>query len=677
MCGIAALYEPGGPAWLATGIRQMTRAVRHRGPDGEGCVFFRRADLAAQPVATDETPVGVFRESFVYCPRPERHAPPSDSVLALGHRRLAILDLSAAGHQPMCDAAGECWITFNGEIYNYTELRTELTHLGHSFHTGTDTEVVLAAYRAWGSGCLERFNGMFALVIFDRRDRRVFAARDRFGVKPLYYWITPSGGLALASEIKQFTAHPAWAARLNGQRAYDFLNWGLSDHTDETLFADVRQLRGGEYLALTLEELAAACRERALRPRVWYELKPALSDGSLGAAGRRFRELLEDAVRLRLRADVPVGSCLSGGLDSSSIVCVMHRLLGDESAHRQKTFSAYSDIPRFDERGFIEEVVRHTGAEPHSVVPDPDELIRDLDRVTWHQDEPFGSTSIFAQWKVFELARAAGVVVMLDGQGADEELGGYHGYFGPWLAGLLARGRLLSFFRESAAIRRMHGQSLSLQARLLADAFLPAPLAEGLRRLAGRTLVRPDFMDLERLAATPVSPHRGSVSLWQPVRSLSIAQLTSLNLPMLLHWEDRDSMAHGVEARLPFLDYRLVEFCLGLGENLKLHDGWTKRVLREGMRGVLPEAIRLRRDKLGFATAEETWMREQRRELFLRLIEQAVRDSQGVLTPAALVKARRLLDGSEPFGFLVWRFINFSAWLRRFSVQLHRPDPAA
>lgn len=653
MCGIAALYEPSAPAWLPEVARRMTRAVRHRGPDGEGLLFFAPTSGAAVAVTTDETPPGVHGAAEA----------PAGATFALGHRRLSILDLSTAGHQPMSDREGECWITFNGEIYNYAELREELVPRGHIFQTGTDTEVVLAAWREWGESCLAHFNGMFAFVLVDRRSRRLFAARDRFGVKPLYLWRTPTGGLALASEIKQFTTHPRWRARLNGQRAYDFLNWGLSDHTGETLFDGVHQVRGGEFLSTSLDAAPAAT------PQRWYELRAPSFDGDFSAAGARFRALLDDAVRLRLRADVPVGSCLSGGLDSSAIVCSVHAQLGSRAPALQKTFSAYSDVARFDERGFIEEVAAATGGAAYHVVPDPAVLLAEQETIAWHQDEPFGSTSIFAQWCVFRLARQNGVTVMLDGQGADEALGGYHGYFGPRLAGLWRRGRLLKFWHEAAALRALPGQGWAGQAQFIANELLPGAVADPLRRLLGRTVNDPAFLDLKRMGALPRSPLAGSVDLKDPVRSLSRAQLTSLNLPMLLRYEDRNSMAHGVEARLPFLDYRLVEFCLGLPEEFKLSAGWTKRVLREGMRGRLPERVRLRRDKLAFATAEEVWMRGERRGAFLSLVEQAIAAAGGILTPAAQYKAVRMLAGTEPFNFTVWRFISFGTWLRRFNVN--------
>ena len=653
MCGIAALYEPASPPWLVETARTMMHLVRHRGPDGEGLLVFAAAQSPGVAVRTADTPTVIVTAS----------EPPTGATLILGHRRLAILDLSPGGHQPMSDAAAEISLTFNGEIYNYLELRAELTERGHAFHTGTDTEVILAAWREWGAACLPRFNGMFAFVLYDRRTRQVFAARDRFGVKPLYLWRTPTGGVALASEIKQFTAHPHWQARLNGQRAYDFLNWGVCDHTAETLFAEVQQVRGGEFLCAPLAELPQA------PVRSWYRLQGTPFPGDFTAAADRLRELLDDSVRLRLRADVPVGSCLSGGLDSSAIVATLRAQLGAQAATQQQTFTSYSDVPRFDERSFAEEVARAAGVTSHHVTPQPEGLLAELPALAWHQDEPFGSTSIYAQWCVFQLARRHGVTVMLDGQGADEAMAGYHGYFAPRQAGLLRRGQWMQAWREAQAIRARHGQSWKLQTQLLADEFLPRVVKNGLRRLAGRTVSTPAFLDLQRLQARRSFPLEHPADARDPVRALSHAQLTALNLPMLLHWEDRNSMAHGIEARLPFLDYRLVEFCLGLPESYKLSFGHTKRVLREGMNHRLPDRVRLRSDKLGFATAEENWMRGPHRQAFLAHLDEAIETSRGIFTPALRTRATRMLAGEEPFHFVLWRCISFGVWLRRFSVK--------
>jgi asparagine synthase (glutamine-hydrolysing) len=397
--------------------------------------------------------------------------------VALGHRRLSIVDVSPAGHAPL-SYRGRYWITYNGEVYNYLELRAELEALGHRFVSHTDTEVVLAAFDQWGAASLSRMNGMFAFAIADRERLTVFVARDRWGIKPLYYWASPAGFMAFGSEIKQFSVLPGWSPRMNGQRVYDFLNWRVTDHTAETLFAGVHQLRGGEYLELPWPApgASAGCAPNApMATRRWYELRPALFSGSFDDAAARFRELLTDSVRLRLRADVPVGSCLSGGLDSSSIVCAMDRLLRAGGGGVQKTFSAYSEDPRFDEREYVEEVVRHTAVEPHAVTPGMDGAFDALGCMTWHQDEPFSSTSIYAQWNVFRLARENGVVVMLDGQGADEQLAGYHTFFAPRFAGLLTAGRLPTLWSEVRATRRLHGLSATAAGMQVLNMLLPAP----------------------------------------------------------------------------------------------------------------------------------------------------------------------------------------------------------
>src|SRR5262249_23153188 len=333
MCGIGAIYSPNrgvSPNLLGA----MQSVVRHRGPDDEGTVCFYSVNGPAVIAGGRDTPESAYAAPLPYAP--QCHGiEKNGAILALAHRRLSILDPSASGHQPMCTSDRGCWIVYNGEIYNYLELREELEALGQVFISRSDTEVILAAYQTWGRDCLSRFNGMFAIVLFDRVRRKLFVVRDRFGVKPLYYWVSPEKFIAFASEIKQFSALPGWRPRINGQRAYDFLQWGLTDQTDETLFDGVFQLRGVEAVELYFDNSWARSVVHGNRLPVyrWYQLKGndtcvlPLSD-----AGHEFRRLLTDSVRLRLRSDVPVGSCLSGGLDSSSIVCLMNGLLREQEA---------------------------------------------------------------------------------------------------------------------------------------------------------------------------------------------------------------------------------------------------------------------------------------------------------------------------------------------------------
>jgi asparagine synthase (glutamine-hydrolysing) len=662
MCGLAALFAPTGDG-LAEEIRAMTAAVRHRGPDDEGYVLLSEHRSPAVLGGVD-TPTDGFKPRFGYSPRGLVESVTGEWQVALGHRRLSIVDLSPAGHQPMSSADGALWIVYNGEIYNHIELRAALEAEGVRFATRSDTEVILAAYRRWGEKCLERFNGMFAFVLVDWRRRHAFAARDRFGVKPLYYWRSSSGTLAFASEIKQFTVLPGWKAALNGQRAYDFINWGVFDHTEETLFNGVKQLRGGELMSAGLEELV-----KGMPVRRWYTLTPRIINEADPAAA--YRELFEDSVRLRLRADVPVGSCLSGGLDSSSIVCVANRQLRAAGAEDvQRTFSARSSDPRVDEGKFIETVVRHTGVANAQVDPPRNALFRELPALTWHQDEPFGSTSIYAQWHVFRLAAAHGVKVMLDGQGADEQLAGYASFFSARFSSLLRQGRLADFVRETRAVGANHRLPPRDLAARAASLVLPEVVRRPLRRIRRRAAtLGEDWIDLARLRASARNPELALGGVPTNVLEMSVSQIVHTSLPMLLHWEDRDSMAQSIEARVPFLDYRLVELTLGLPEEQKLALGVTKRVLRDAMRGILPEEIRNRSDKIGFATAEEQWLRAGCPDAFRTAMREAVEASHGMLRPQACAMLEDFIAGRRPFNFLPWRVISFGAWMRRFDVQ--------
>ena len=664
MCGIAALFSS-NPRPLGDLVQKMTATVRHRGPDGEGFAIFSARGLATTALGGPDTPVAAYDARIAYVPRRDTE-PVSDALIALGHRRLSIIDLGPTGHQPMCTADGRFWIVYNGEIYNYLELRVELELLGHSFVSRSDTEVILAAYREWGEKCLDRFNGMFSFVLVDRTARQVFAARDRFGVKPLYLWRSTQGLLAMASEIKQFSILPGWSPILNGQRAYEFLNWGLLDHTEETLFDGVRQLRGGECLHCSLEELSVR-----LPIRRWYQLAPRSFDGDTKAAADKFLALFTDAVRLRLRADVPVGSCLSGGLDSSSIVCVANNLLRSAGAEsQQNTFSACAMEKRYDESNYIDIVVDRTGVRAHYVYPDLGELFETLDAMTWHQDEPFGSTSIYAQWHVFKLAAESRVKVLLDGQGADELLAGYHGFFAPHFAGLFATRRWGTLLREVRAANRFHGLGFAGAFKYLANAVLPEPLRQPLRQLVGKPSSAPSWFNTDRLTIDDRDPYLAYGFKTTSVNQMAHALLTATSVPMLLHWEDRDAMAHSVESRLPFLDFRVAEFLMGLPAEMKLWNATTKQVLREAMRGTLPEPIRMRMDKMGFVTPEEKWVREDAPERFRVELQRAVDASQGVIKDAAFDRFDAIITNREPFNFLLWRMISFGRWMNRFGVRV-------
>jgi asparagine synthase (glutamine-hydrolysing) len=613
--------------------------VAHRGPDGRG-----------------------WRE----------FASPTGPV-ALGHRRLAIIDVSDAGLQPMSDASGRYQLVFNGELYNYLELRQEMRARGEVFFTESDSEVLLRAYMLWGDAALERMRGMFAFLIWDDREKRLFAARDRYGIKPLYVVQGPQG-IAFASEIKQLLGLPGVSGRMNIARVHDFLAAGVIDHTAETLFEGIGQLRGGECIAIE------AGRGLPLQTRLqrWYPATAGEFQLSEAEAGERFRNLLTDSVRLHLRSDVPVGSCLSGGLDSSAIVCLMSQFLDSgRGGNKVNTVSACYAEKSVDEKPFMDAVVAHAQTEPHFIFPKAEDVFAKAADITWHQDEPFGSSSIFAQWCVFEEARRAGVKVMLDGQGADEQLAGYHGGFPYYMADLTRRRQFGRLLRTIVERNRYHGVSLKEQLQHYVVPLLPKRLAEALRQ-KHRVTVQHDWLGTNLIrkhgngkGALQLASDLLDLPTVTDIRTLCIVLTYSANLQMLLHWEDRNSMAHSIEARVPFLDHPLVEFDLALGNNHKIVGGDTKRVLRVGMTGILPEVVRQRRDKLGFATPEQVWFRGPLRGLITDGIEATLRRYPDLMNAGGVhALASDMLDGRRALDFTLWRIVNLGIWGERFKVSL-------
>ncbi len=636
MCGISAIiiHEP-DPKYQEY-ANKMTDLVQHRGPDNKGIIELLRGK--------------VF----------------------LGHRRLSIIDLTDEANQPMSYDEDTLWIVFNGEIYNYIELRNELELAGYHFKTRSDTEVILASYKQWGINCLNRFNGMFAFVVVDVQNKKIFAARDRLGVKPIYYTTMPGKFIAFASEIKQFTAIEGWKAKINNQRFFDYLAKGLIDHTEETMFKNVYQLRGGQYMLIDIE--ASNSSFLKIKKETWWSLDSIQNNENitLHDASSHLIHLLEDSVRLRLRSDVPVGSCLSGGLDSSTIVCLIARLLkGQNIDELQNTFSSCFNNKKYDEREYIEEVILHTNAKSHYIFPEPDSLFGNLDKITWHQDEPFGSTSIFAQWCVFSLAKQHNTKVMLDGQGADELLAGYHPFLWIWLAGFIRKLDFVSFYKELLSVRSKHRYSFL---KLMVNSFhsvSPSILRRTGRSLAGipdvPSWINRDILKktgIEKTSTTDIAPDKS-------LKMMSKRYLLTTNLPHLLHYEDRNSMAHSIEARVPFLDYRIVEFVYSLPDNFKISDGETKFILRHAITNLVPNKIRVRQDKMGFVTPEELWIKDTHTEEFQKKLEESVGNIGLWINPKKVITLlNSTINSSMNFDWTLWRIINAGAWIKIFNIRL-------
>ena len=650
MCGIVGIVHR-GPTTSETEDRSylhaMMASIAHRGPDD----------------------CGIF----------------ADERACLGFQRLAIIDLSPAGHQPMTSQVTGLTIIFNGEIYNYQSIRDDLIALGYVFTSKTDTEVILHAYHAWGEACLARFNGMFAFAIWDPSRSRLFCARDRFGVKPFYYYQLPgTGDLIFGSEIKALLQHPSVPRQANLPQVHAYLAYGRVDETCDTFFRHIVQLPPAHYLSMTPDTQVI---------KRYWDL-PDRDSVSAGAPrsreewGNALRDLLEDSVRLRLHADVPVGTCLSGGLDSSSIVVLTNRLLrsADDAClpqgqgSRQMTFSACYSDERHDERVYINDVIAATGAEWYATFPGCDQdLEKIIPCVVWHQDEPFGSTSILAQWHVMGLAAQHGMKVMLDGQGADEVLGGYLPYFGALLADIVASGQLARALCELRACRSHHPGALGSMIAVGGDALLPSQgrLPSLVRSLYGRRQLGTSIVSPALAGAARERGH-GYGRYDSRLLSLLYTQATSTSLPSLLRYEDRNSMAFSIEARTPFLDYRLAEYAFSMPPEAHLHDGMTKVALRAGMTGILPDSIRNRIDKKGFSTPEDTWFRGALRTWILDILRSRSLRARGYVDVDRTLDLFRQHDcGVRNASTVLWRVVNLELWARIFldaPVSPHRPS---
>lgn len=665
MCGISGFIS-NSPRPAAI-IHRMTNVIRHRGPDDEGFLLF--GDYHNRPLICtgDDTPPEIINHRYSYHLsgniKDKENLP---VFLALGHRRLSILDLSPLGHQPMSTPDNRYWIVFNGEIYNHEELRNELKAAGYSFQSRSDTEVILAAYSVWGSECFKHFNGMWSVAIYDTAERELVLCRDRYGVKPLYYWIAPDGCLYFGSEIKQFTVVPEWTANLNTARAYDFLSYGITDHTSETLFAGVNQLRGGELLRIK------SVSGELNNPSVirWYDLNQVKVSRNFDSAAEYFYDMFRDAVRLRLNADVPVGTGLSGGLDSSSIVCTVSELLQDRTRKNQQTFTACSEDKRFDERHYVEKVIERSNAAPNYIYPSLDEFLDIMKTIIWHHDEPLTGASIFAEWKVFGLVSTTPVKVTLDGHGADELLAGYYSFFRPHFSGLFRNLNWISLIKEIRAGRTRHSGNPAVSFKNVAEAVMPGILRRGLKDLLGKNKSGSDWLEAGKLGIEEYDLFNHFGFSQRDLNSYSASLFFNTSLPMQLRWCDRDSMAHSIESRAPFLDFRLVEFIFSCPPEYKIFNGETKHILRRGLRDTLPASIVNRQDKLGFVTPESAWVCEHNQELFITLAENSVSKARGIFSGRAIDHINDMVYGRIKYDPFIWRVICFAEWLDVFSVNL-------
>jgi asparagine synthase (glutamine-hydrolysing) len=606
MCGIAGYVGP-----HAEGARQkvqsMLTATAHRGPDDSGLW--------------------------------------NDEMAMLGHRRLSIIDMSSAGHQPMVSASDRHVLTYNGEIYNYLELRRELALLGTTFRGGSDSEVLLAAFETWGQDCVSRFNGMWAFAIWDRYDKKLFVSRDRFGEKPFYY-VASGNQFWFASEIKALLAAGVVNRTANPMAVADFAMDRVTDHTEQTFFANVKQL---------LPATRGWVKNCVLSTTQYWSLP---EDGAASEPIDIVDEvsaLLEDAVRLRLRSDVDVGVLLSGGLDSSSVAC-----LAASAGHQIAAFSTIDRQPPEEAAGIDQVLDMYTGLRLHRDTPPDDTLDQNLTECLWHQEEPFADGSMLAHFRLMRRAREEGIRVLLTGQAADEVFAGYPGYQSIHVGGMLRNGDFASAYRF---IRAMKLSNQPIPVTSIVGYALPARLSGLIRR--SRAQASMDWLVPDWREASSSVADGYAVRATDPVNAALRACLKARTVPGFLHYEDRNAMAFGVETRIPFLDYRLVEKVLPLPAAKKLAKGRTKAILRDAVSTKVPHGIVQRLAKQGYPAPLGRWLRALPSA---RRMEQLEVVSACPMIAGDRWRARyaQFLAGDESQLPFVWRGLILALWHERF-----------
>ena len=608
MCGIAGIISFAHQQINEAKIERMSSLIEHRGPDDHG---------------------------FFY-----------DKNMAFAHRRLSILDLRTDGRQPM-SWRGQYVIVFNGEIYNYLEIKNQLLKEGYEFTTGTDTEVILAAYDFWKTDCVNQFNGMWAFAIYDIPKRQIFCSRDRFGVKPFYYQQTASEFI-FASEIKPLIDENP---RLNTDIAIEYIVTGSTDYNSETFFDGIYSLTPSTNVVIDLAE-------NTIDHQTYYDIKSnsKITELDERSATQKFAEYLERSINYRLRSDVRVGTCLSGGLDSSSVAAVASGLIKKQSEDKLIAITAISTEKSGDESGFAEQVVNHCDLEWVTTTPTYEDFTNNIEHIIKLQEEPFGSPSIFMQYFVMKAAKSSECKVMLDGQAGDETLLGYEKYY-PSIFVFNLRNK--GFFSAIKSFRDTLANNENTTIRMLISytvvTFFPTLLKCRLRSMS--RFVKKPLLSKTKMKHIDLQ-FKARFNIFQIQKN----DVNHTNLPTLLKYEDRNSMYHSIEARLPFCDYKLVELNLNLSPDHKINGGWTKYILRKMATRFLPASVIWRKNKLGFNAPERTWLDLHHGEL-----DKEIRESPMLKSICDFKKIDLTLRGMHIRQ--KWRLYNFAVWARIYNVR--------
>lgn len=631
MCGLIGTYQSEKSSISLESIKLGLKRIKHRGPDDEG--------LVTVPFAG-----GIY------------HA---------GHTRLSIIDLSSLGRQPMISGDGRYLLSFNGEIYNYKELKQDLQQNGYSFHSDTDTEVLLNAWSHWGRGCLIKLTGMFAFTVFDKKNSTLTCVRDPFGIKPFFYHLTETT-YSYSSELPALLSVIDHKPKINLQKAYDYLVYTEYDRDRETFYDGIKRLMPGEMMCVHFDNNKLKTKTE----RWWVPSFQEQSQISFSDAADELRERFLQNIKLHLRSDVPLGAALSGGIDSSAIVCGMRHLEPKMPIH---TFSYISKDTKADEEKWVDIVNNFAGSISRKCVIKSNELSRDIDKLIKLQGEPFSTTSIYAQFRVFQLAKENGVTVTLDGQGADEMLAGYDGYPALKVESLLNSRK----FSDLATFMKEWPNSDQRDPKKVYRALFKSFLTDGMRKKIRRKkhllaelewIHKPWFQERGIIINGDSILNESSAKTRLVMEQLS-TELMVDRIPRLLRYEDRNSMYWSVESRVPFLTRELVEFLLSLPEEYLISNrGVTKSIFREAMRDIVPEQILNRKDKIGFETPGKQLLIGLQPNLDKRLAPMKRLPFIPWKETKKLVE--ETVAGTRPFSWDVWRILCFVGWVKEFDVEV-------
>lgn len=655
MCGISGIYSLKADVVDQNLLKQMTDLIRHRGPDDEGYVLLKTGDGKAVYASGEDT-ISELKGEYPQLPID------FNANLAFGFRRLSIIDLSPKGHQPMSDADKSCYIVFNGEIYNYLELKAELESMGHSFVTHTDTEVIIESYKQWGVACQKRFIGMWSFALYDMKAKALFCSRDRYGIKPFYYTMDKDS-FCFGSELKQLI--PCLPGKdLNLPMLWRSMKINaLLAYGEETYFQGIKALKPGHFAIIKSGKLTVQCYDE------WDISGFEQSKLSFKEAVEEYRSIFLDSIKLQMRSDVEVGSCLSGGMDSSAIVCTASGMTDKPF----QTFSSYyAEDKALDERQWIKLVAEQTNAVSHLVSPTYNKTIEWFEKATWHNDMPVGAGFV-SQYAVMQLAGTQGVKVLLDGQGSDELTAGYNHSFYRYFADYLRQGKLMQM--DKLMHQYFRGKPISTVLSSIPKIFMSALMTEHQLYNIEFKHYRFEPFNADFLAKAQAQLHSRQDLLGE-IKDLPTSRLSnflynmmnSTSIQTLLHYEDRMAMAHGVESRVPFLDHRLVQFAFSLPSDYKIHPPYGKYVHREAMKDIIPPAIYKRKDKAIFSTPfYSSWLKDKLSPYVTEVFNSPEFRQRGIYNlPLLNRKWSAFKNGRKADGEMLFNVLALETWFRTF-----------